>query len=422
MKKLLIILIIGGLLSIWHAQPVWSGEVDILVEKLVEKRILTQKEADEILKEIKKEAAKERAETVEEVKEAITKGKTGIKLVELPKWIQKTHLKGDFRLRYQMNDREGRPDRHRGRYRLRLGLETEIADNIKVAFGLATGSSDPRSTNQSFTDSFDTPDIRLEYAYVKYTPFKWAELIGGKMKNPIWRPTGLLWDTDIHPEGGAAKFNWKLHSNFSLFINTGIFVLDERGDDVQDPIMYALQPGFNWKINNKTQLKSALVYYGFSNVEGTTLDHSSDTNTLKNGVLKYDYDSFGAGTELGFKNPFSTDIPYFALVGDYIKNPDPSSDNEGFLLGWKLGHKKVKEKGQWQVSYWFKRLERDAWLDIFPDADHYGGETSAKVHNVALKYGLEKNVDLGIKYFYAEKIHGNNEPENLLQVDLQFNF
>ena len=82
----------------------------------------------------------------------------------------------------------------------------------------------------------------------------------------------------------------------------------------------------------------------------------------------------------------------------------------------------MKGKGQWQIGYCFKRLERDAWLDIFPDSDQYGGETSAKVHNVVLKYGLEKNVDLGIKYFYAEKIHGNNEPENLLQVDLQFNF
>jgi len=422
MKKLLIILIISSFLSVWHAQTVWSGEVDILVEKLVEKRILTQKEADEILKEIKKEAAKERAEVIEETKEAITKGENGVKLVKLPEWIQKTQLKGDFRLRYQMNDRKGRAKRYRGRYRLRLGVETEITDNIKVAFGLATGSSNPRSTNQTFIDSFDTPDIRLNYAYVKYTPFKWAELIGGKMKNPIWRPTGLLWDTDINPEGGAAKFNWKLHPNLGLFINTGIFVLDERSNDTQDPIMYAFQPGLKWKINNKTQLKSALVYYGFNNVEGTTLDHSSDTNTLRNGVLKYDYDSFGAGTELGFKNPFSTNIPYFALIGDYIINPDPSSDNEGFLLGWKLGHKKVKEKGQWQIGYWFKRLERDAWLDIFPDADHYGGETSAKTHNVALKYGLEKNVDLGIKYFYAEKIHDNNEPENLLQVDLQFNF
>lgn len=422
MKKILFIVFLGSLFIIWHTPLVWSGSVEILIDKLVEKKILSEDEAEEILKELEEEEEREKAETVQEVKEAITKGEKGVTLVKVPEWVLKMKFKGDFRLRYQITDREGRPERHRGRYRLRAGIETEIVDKVKVAFGLATGSSDPRSTNQSLTDSFDTPDIRLDYAYAEYTPFTWATLVGGKIKNPIWRPADLLWDSDIRPEGGAAKLSWELHPTFKVFANLGVFVLDERSGDQQDPFMYALQPGFDWKITDTTHLKTAATFYGFSNVEDTVLDHSRETNTLRNDVLRYDYDAFGMGSELGFQNPCGTSLPYLAFLGEYIKNPDPEKDNEGFLAGWKLGHKKVKEKGQWQARYMYRRLERDAWPDILPDSDFYQGETNARGHEVVFKCGVNKHVVFGLDYYYAEKIRGKSESENLLQVDMEFKF
>ena len=422
MKNILTSILIITVFTLWSTPPVWSGKVEILVDKLVEKKILSANEAEEILKEIEEEEEKERAETVREVKDAITKGEEGVTLVKVPEWVSKMKFSGDFRLRYQMTDREGRPERHRGRYRLRAGIETEVVDKVKVAFGLATGSDDPRSTNQSLTDSFESPDIRLDYAYAEYTPFQWVSLVGGKIKNPLWRPSDLLWDSDIRPEGGAAKLSWELHPKFKVFANLGVFVLDERSGDQQDPFMYALQPGFGWKITDTTHLKTAATFYGFSNVEDTVLDHSSETNTLRNGVLRYDYDAFGMGSELGFKNPCGTRLPYLAFLGEYINNPDPEKDNEGFLVGWKLGHKKVKKKGQWQARYMYRRLERDAWPDILPDSDFYGGETDARGHEVVFKYGVNKHVVLGLDYYYSEKLHGRSEAENLLQVDMEFKF
>ena len=47
---------------------------------------------------------------------------------------------------------------------------TKLDEEVKVGFGLASGTNDPRSTNQSFTNSFETPDIRLDYAYATYKP------------------------------------------------------------------------------------------------------------------------------------------------------------------------------------------------------------------------------------------------------------
>ena len=108
--------------------------------------------------------------------------------------VDNLKIKGDLRLRYQWEEKESKTDRHRGRFRLRMGVEAEVVENAKVKFGLASGGDDPRSTNQTLQNSFDTPDIRLDYAYAEYAPAKELKFFGGKFNNPFWRPTDLLWD------------------------------------------------------------------------------------------------------------------------------------------------------------------------------------------------------------------------------------
>ena len=76
-------------------------------------------------------------------------------------------------------------------------------ENLTVGFGLASGGDDPRSTNQTFTDSFSHKGIRIDLAFAEYRPAPWLALIGGKFKNPLWIPSDWLWDSDIRPEGGA---------------------------------------------------------------------------------------------------------------------------------------------------------------------------------------------------------------------------
>ena len=61
-------------------------------------------------------------------------------------------------------------ERDRARIRFRLGAETKVNDQTKVLFGLATGGTDPRSTNQTLENSFELKDIRLDYVYAEYAP------------------------------------------------------------------------------------------------------------------------------------------------------------------------------------------------------------------------------------------------------------
>ena len=398
-----------------------ASEMDILLKKLVEKGVLTQTEGDAILQETREEAKKEQDQTIQRTKEALLKGDAGFKLAALPPWVQKMKLTGDFRLRYEYTNREKTSDRNRGRYRLRVGVITEINDNFIVGLGLATGSGNPRGTNQTMTNSFESPDFRLDYAYLQYKPNSWLTLTGGKFKNPIWRVGDMLWDSDIRPEGVTAGMTCDPSDNLSLFLTTAFWIVDERSADSNDPVMFVIQPGMRWEITGQTTFKAAAIYYGFSNVQGTTLDYSQNTNTLQDGVLKHDYDALGITGELGIVNPFGTNLPYFAIFADYINNIEVSNDDDGYMLGFKFGAKKVRTKGQWQFKYNYRRLETDAWLDIWPDSDAYGG-TNAKGHEFIFQYGLCININLVFDYYRTENIQGRTRSENRFQVDLNVSF
>ncbi|RKX58413.1 MAG: hypothetical protein DRP29_06615 [Thermodesulfobacteriota bacterium] len=388
----------------------YSGEIDILVEKLVDKGILSLGEARAIL-----------IETKEEIRKNLAKGKLEI----LPKWIQNTKIKGDLRLRYQWEDKHDAPDRHRGRYRFRLGLETKVNRTIKMSAGLATGGDDARSTNQTMCDGFSTPDIRLDYAYVEWMATSWLVLKAGKIKSIkklIFRPSDLLWDSDINPEGISCLLS-KKRNNYDLFMNVGFWILDEEKEAV-DPYMWIVQPGIEYKFGKNAHLKLALAGYSFDNVKGATLtngkNNSGKYNTLEGGVLKYNYNSISPSIEIGFKKPFGGLIPYLTVFGDYVNNPDPSENNNGYLFGIKFGDKKVK-RGKWQVKYMYRYLEKDAWIDIFPDSDAYSGHTDVKGHEFAFTYGVGKNVTLGIDYYYMERIKGIGR-KHLLQLDWKIKF
>ncbi len=400
--------------------PVEAGEVDILVDKLVEKGILSKDDARDVLQEVKAEAKKERDAVVQETKAALQKDETSL-TAALPGWIRNTKLKGDLRLRYQYSERRGKADRHRGRYRLRIGLVTKINDKIKVGFGLATGGSDPRSTNQTMADSFDTPDFRLDYVYASYKPFGWVELIGGKFKNPLWRTSGLLWDSDIRPEGGTALFNWA-GDGLELFCVTGVWVLDDRSGDENDPMMFVVQPGLKVNLGENVYFKNAVTFYEFNNVKDSLLDHSSDSNELNaDGFLQHDFDSLTYSAELGLATSIEA-VPFCALYGDAVKNTNVSDEDRGYLIGFKFGDKKVSKPHQWQAKLSVRRLEQNAWLDVFPNADSYSGQTNVKGYHFAVKYGLMKNVFGALNYYQTKRIKSNTPTDHILQADVLFKF
>ena len=97
-----------------------ADQTDMLLEKLVEKEILTESEAADIKTEVEKEQETRKTD-VETEADAVTK--------DIPDWIKNSKLKGYLRTRYDTMDREGwsdegRDERGRGRIAWRLGFES----------------------------------------------------------------------------------------------------------------------------------------------------------------------------------------------------------------------------------------------------------------------------------------------------------
>jgi hypothetical protein len=456
MKKIFFVLAIAMLFTVFIASQPFASEEDeykIIVDELVKEKVITQEKANEILAEI--EALHKKADNA---------GKT----FELPaslKWLEKFKFTGDLRIRYHQENWSKTDPQYFARLRARVGFQTEVTDGVTVAMGIATttvktdakslanGTSfgNPRSTNVTLGGQFQHPAIDLDYAYAQYEPFSWLTLKGGKIRGmPFYipSPSQFIWDSNINPEGAAIQLKYPLltakeKDGFSLngFFNTGVYIISAWSGAVANPVMWVVQPGAEVKYKDFSS-KAAITYYGFQNDKGKTLTWSSGSNTLTpGGVLQFHYSSVGLNGELGLSTPLKPlgvdFIHYAGLLGEYIYNPDPPTNNQGFLVGFLMGDKSVSARNSWQLAYMYKYLQRDAFLDAFPDNDFLKGMTNGQGHIVQLQYALLKNVIVSLTNYYMRPIDnmlktttnsgGTTVPglrpnEDLLFLDLVFKF
>lgn len=434
---------LGVLFFVFGSVPSYSAEVDVLINKLVQKGILTQEEATTLLKEMQKEGVRQKATVKEVATEAAkeTAKKTAKEAVEkeskiwakLPSWVNNIKFKGDFRLRYQYQDKEkdggGSDSRNRGRYRFRLGVSYAFVEKFKVGFSVASGEGDPRSTNQTFTNSFEIPRLNLYTAYAEYKPVKWLKFLGGQISNPLYRPQDLVWDTDIKPQGVAAEVKYPWAKNQYFFMVPAFYVLNEFKAEEENATMFALQAGVGMDVTKTFWFKFAPGMYITSHVKGNEFKWSSGSNTRDaDGKLIYQYNSFTLDGEFGFQKLGWGPIDLVSFVGQYV-NSNADNNNQGWLAGFRFGRSMSRNKfrfGDWQFRYSYRKLEKDAVLDILPDSDFYGGQTNAQGHEIRFDLGLYKNVMFAIDYYRTEKIKvdpgKSKRPENLLQADINFFF
>ncbi|MBN1356196.1 putative porin [bacterium] len=335
-------------------------------------------------------------------------------------WTDAIKIKGDLRYRHEMIDKEGSDEaRNRHRIRARLQLDAQVNDRIDFCLRLATGSSDPVSTNQSLDDSFSSKGIFLDLAYFDWHPTDAFHFMGGKMKNPFVIPGGaeLLWDGDMTPEGLAFKFG--SGGDFKFFGNLGGFWVNERSSD-DDSYLLGVQLGADAKFGD-AKLKFGGGYFTFTEAKGYEpfVDPEDGFgNTLDDeGNYMYDYDLVEGFID--FSTKFGK-LPFSAFV-DFVTNTDPDEDNTGWVAGFGLG--KVKDPGSWAFKYHYKHLEKDAVLGALTNSDFGGGGTDAKGHVASLGVGIVKNTSIGVTYFLNE-LHPDDSALDYdrLQLDLAFKF
>jgi hypothetical protein len=204
-----------------HAQS-----ADALLDKLVEKGVLTVREANDL------------REQADEGFNRAFQSKTG-----MPDWVTQLRLYGDVRGRYEIfraeNDADGLPnqDRDRMRYRLRVGAVATMLENFEAGFRFTSSEpadgfgGDPISGNTTFQNNGSKKFVYVDLAYGKWTPVKagpWLlSATVGKMENPF-TVSDMVFDGDYTPEGVALQGGYTPNDVHSFKLNTAYFVLDEN--------------------------------------------------------------------------------------------------------------------------------------------------------------------------------------------------
>jgi hypothetical protein len=395
-----------------------AAQVDALIEKLVEKKILTRIEAETLRADVASAEKKTFKQFVQETNP----------------WLEGLTSKGDIRLRYEafgLEDEDGR-DRERGRFRLRWGLEKKFNDAFKAGFRVASGPTDEAtSTNQSFDNEFNAKNFNIDRVYgifnaqptlkEAFPAVKTAEIGAGKVANPYEKwGTSIVWDGDVNPEGGYERLDVNLASWEGGFwdLNTafGQFVLDEQStrEDVQ-LLAYGIGTTYEWA--KKENIFLNFVYYDWTDYENITNLEQSYTSALAGNPNGNDdsIDGFKVVSLYGELNTFAP-VPMLGtqpikFFGHYIMNTAAEDTvaltanqdlDEGWSAGIKLGSS--KKQGEWETKYQWYRIEPNATPGNFAESDIGLGFANNQGHQLSWAYRLTDAIQLALTYWDVERI------------------
>jgi len=346
-------------------------------------------------------------------------------------WSDRIRLDGDFRYRYESIDPEGSSTRKRQRIRARANVKADLSDDIEIGFGLATGSDDPVSTNQTLGGGGSTKSVGLNLAYVDWQVADGLHLFGGKFKNPLLRvgKQSLMWDGDWTPEGLAVTYkrDW-------FFANAIGTYLESDTRNANETFSWGAQLGASGEFGG-ARIKGGIGYYAIDTKgHSTTFGDPSDPGDYF-GNTAVEAGGLPCGTTAGADCQYLYDYTLtqvFAeatfdvgewptvLFFDYVKNSDPSDNDTGWTAGTRFGQ--TKDRGQMQFSYYYADKEPDAVFGLLTDSDFAGGGTDNKGHFLQLNYGVSKNWSIGAQYFINETdvASGVKSDYDRLMIDTQW--
>ena len=479
-----------------------------LVNALVEQGVLTRAKADAIIAQAQQSAAKPPAvgaapsttpavpepplapgtvrvpyvpetvkrEITDEVKQDVlaqAKTERWGEPAAFPDWLKRFYWYGDVRLRYE-NDRfpnDNPPNapvavlqaygvniansteaNNRLRFRARFGFDAIVGDTVTAGIRLASGGvgagSNPGSENQTLGNYETRSTIGFDRAYIAYHPLSWLELSGGRVGNPFFKPTTLIWADDVSLEGVLVNLHPRLGDNLKFFTVAGAFPILQLDptplNSADSKWLYAYQSGFELKFNESSALKLGAALYDYRHIEGipnpnvfttefnstaapyrqtgnTVFDINGLANT-QNGTQNYLYGlaskfheaNLSVALDLGFVGP-----THVLIDGDWVKNlgfnKREIEQRTGFevdpqIRGWQtrltVGYPTMAQKYAWQVYVGYRYVQRDATLDAFTDQDFHLGGTDAQGYFLGARYSFERNTFINLRWFSAKQIDG----------------
>jgi hypothetical protein len=450
--------LIAALVSVGVEGRLPAQSADALIDKLVEKGILTVKEANELREESDKNFSQ--AYSV----------KSG-----MPDWITALKFNGDFRGRFEETNTENDAyhTRDRFRYRVRFGITASFIDNFDVGLRLASGNpqtnpggtlvgGSPITANTDLSSLESRKFIWVDAAYAKWTPIlnsDWTlSATIGKMDNPFLL-SNMIWDYDINPEGGAFQLVHNFSDKQSLRGIGAFFVLDEINQGVgsvpsispeYDPYLYGgqLLLESKWTPKFETTLGVAV----FDIVHNDSLSalvqpfyNSGNSRSATTSQLLHNFNPIiGTASATYTLESFPLYAGAFPMrvMGEYMDNPGASENNQAYRAGLTLG--RAGHKRTWEISYRYQWLEADAWFDALVDDDNgayyatgnpqlvgtgkasgWFGGTNVKGHLVQATYSFTDYLNFTFTYYLNDLIirtPGQSSAASHFMADLMWRF
>ena len=412
-----------------------TPSAESLVNKLVQKGILTEAEAKELLSE-----------------------GTSTNAPAASKWklsdsIKSIGLYGDVRFRYEYRSADNAPgsgasgdtyERDRFRYAVRLGLRGDLFDDFYYGLRVDT-SSNPRSPWITFgDDSNPTPSaknsdtIAIGQAYLGWRAADWLELTVGKMPMPLY-VTPMIWDSDINPEGAAEKFKHSI-GDVDLFATFGQFMYQDSNPDnwlpSSDTFLLAWQVGANVKLAKDVSLKVAPVLYTYTgqgqnnglnkpfsgqglnglnpNTNGFNQNGINDLLVLETPVeLNFKLGQRNARLFGDFAYNFSGNSRARAAVGATAPEGDlpyaVTGQNKAYQVGLGYGnlglvYGQTSKKNTWETRVYWQHVEQYAADVNLLDSDFFEGRANLEGIYTALAYSITDSIIGTVRYGYARRI------------------
>ena len=340
---------------------------------------------DEIRADVRKEL---RAEVMQDVAVKAREERWGTPEA-LPDWVNRLTWSGDFRLRLEStmfdddNPRPGDPNAplnfeainedqqllnnpnaflndsenyQRVRARLRLGLEAEVLESLKVGMRFSTGNlNEPTSLNETLGSGFGRYQFGVDRMFMRWDLASEHErarlsLIGGRFERPFYS-TEMVWDNDLAFDGFSATGRLRLREapfgaprlrhgatpfgappsehDDGLFLTLSVIPIDldetfEDDGSSNDKWMLGGQLGLDYHLHREIDVRLAYSIYDFVNITGQL---NRDTLLFNPGVTpdnRLDWTApayLGTGNTLfpikfDSTNPFPPPI-LFGLASDF---------------------------------------------------------------------------------------------------------
>ena len=431
-----------------------SDAVETLLRILKEKGVLTEQEVEVVRRELAAEAltagcpgqlpaAEKTPPAVEAVNvppPAETAEPSFAEKDRVLATLEKAGLSGDFRLRYDFTARDpgiGSFDwlRHRGRFRLRVGLHFEPTDTVEVGFRLATGSGVANSTNQTFGEYGRPKHIFIDQAYAVWRPNRRLTFTGGRYANPF--TTGfLVWDPDVSWEGAAVRWTERTERG-EIYAQVGSFFLDSSSGNLAPPVMLGYQVGGRMELTSDMTLSAGLSWYDFSHLDQYGVKDLSNPDSFvaynhlhgqqmlfdAEGRLVNRFDPLEFRVDLTAWRKSALPLTFFghliqnraADLEDWLAQSvsGPAGDPElllryggedrswGYQLGVDLG--RARASRAWYGGYTYQVLEDYAFPAVFADSDFFDGYPNNRGHAFRIGYNLSENITFLNSIFLVQR-------------------